>query len=78
MEGAAVYMVALFVGGGVGRAGVLPRREGGLRLSPSFPEVDQGQGFFLHHKGPQGGEGSELTTRNRLLQADVREVEGRL
>lgn len=79
MAAADLYAVALFVGGGARRAGVLSRREGGLRLSPSFPEVDRGRGGVLpHHKGLQGGAGSELVARNPLLQADLREVEGRV
>lgn len=50
MAGADVYTLALFIGRGVRREGVLRSREGGLSLSPSFPEVDRGlkgAGFFL-------------------------------
>lgn len=79
MATADLYVVALFVGGGARRSGVLPQREGGLRLSPSFPEVDRGRGGVLpHHKGLQEGTGSERTAQNPLLQADLREVEGRV
>lgn len=80
MAGADVYTRALFIGRGVRREGVLRSREGGLSLSPSFPEVDQGleEGRVLPHcKGLQGNERSELTLRSLLLQAEVREVEGK-
>lgn len=78
MEGAAVYTVALFAGGGVGREGVTPAQGGRTTPQPIIPGGGSGAGVLPHHKGPQGGEGSELTTRNPFLPADVREVEGRL
>lgn len=72
MAGAAVYTTALFVGGGSTPA------QGG-RTTPQLIIPGGGSGAgVLPQKGPHGSEGSELTTRKPLLQADVREVEGRL
>lgn len=79
MAGAEVYTRALFIGGGVRREWVLRRREGGLSLSTSSQRWIRGEGLVLPHcKGLQRNEGSELTPLGPLLQAEVREVEGRL